>query len=130
MAQRKTSVTVKSASQALQFRCPIYADQMIGDPHCTYQTRIISKNMIYCNRLSCASPWRLCIFCLRQGVTSKEAVVKEAALGLCEFHKMNGPGAQRGIVPYRRAEDEEGPDVQKIAKYLHVRYSKYSANPF
>ncbi len=74
--------------------CPIY-NERINEALCGDQTRIVEKNQRFCSRLSCASPWRLCGSCIRQGVIGPEAKVSNAVIGLCDFHRAHGAGAKR-----------------------------------
>ena len=93
MAKAKRSQA--PAIPVMQVQCPLYANEMVGPAQCIDQTKLLHRNREICNRISCKSPWRRCIYCVSQGVTNDSAVVLDPTKGLCEFHAEHGPDANR-----------------------------------
>lgn len=89
-----------------QVRCPLYGDEKVGAAQCIDQTKLLQRNRGACNRISCKSPWRRCIYCVSQGVTDENAVVLDPIKGLCEFHAEHGPDANRSRVKVILRPDE------------------------
>lgn len=81
-----------------QIRCPLYGNEKVGPAQCIDQTKLLQRNRGACNRISCKSPWRRCIYCVSQGVTDDSAVVLDPIKGLCKFHAEHGPDANRSKV--------------------------------
>jgi len=87
-----------SIIEALVHDCPFFPKAGADQDRCHSQSQIVPKNEGTCTRLRCASKWRLCLACRKQGFNDfAESVVVNSESGLCGFHETHGTEVQRGV---------------------------------
>lgn len=88
------SDTLVASSSGAVHKCALSAIP-VDQNRCQELSRVAPHNARGCCASQCASKWRLCIVCVRQGTIGKSAVVIDAHTGLCSFHTRNGKEAHR-----------------------------------
>ncbi len=80
----------------MTFPCPFSEGAGITSAACHERCSVVARNRGTCSQQKCESPWRLCVRCVIQGVTTNEAIVVDSEAGLCRFHQEHGTDARRG----------------------------------
>ena len=75
--------------------CPMF-EKAIDGSLCTETSSVIPKNTSTCTAGNCPSPFRMCLACLHQGYSKKDARV--TVEGLCDFHFDRGANANRATL--------------------------------
>lgn len=85
-------------------RCPLF-EVPIGREVCQAQSRKLATNEATCCGRGCPSPWRICVYCLRQGQSGPESLVVDPVHGTCKTHAgaaLAGSGENVIAVPASR----------------------------